>query len=154
MTFSVEVENKFEMAQRDIHVLRKVWGDTKESHRVRYPDGNEKRAVDLSLGTVPEEADDYLEISVDKEKRELGPCRIDLPADIPFSFIPSGARSITVVPAVGSGQTSLRIPAGLPGWRLQLMKPQEPLAQVMEEADSGNSNNNVTVGDDGPGGDG
>jgi hypothetical protein len=152
MTFSIEVENKFEMAQRDIHVLRKVWGDTKESHRVRDPDGSRKRAVDLSLGAAPAEADDYLEISVDKEMREIGPCRIDLPAAIPFSFIPAGARSITVIPAVGGGQTSLRIPEGPPGWKLQLMKPQEPLAQVMEE-DSGNSNNNVTVGDDGPGGD-
>jgi hypothetical protein len=163
MTYSFKVENKFEMAQRDIHVIRKNLEETLEEHRLSCPvygEGEEEtKAVALSLGTV-EEQEDYLEISVDNDQVELGPCKIDLPAEVPFTFIPAGSASITVVPA-GNGSTSLKIPSGLPGWKLALMKPTQLAEPMSREAgienvpdimESAPTEPNVTVGDDGPGG--
>jgi hypothetical protein len=156
MTFSIEVENKFEAARRDIHVLRKSWEETLETHRVSCPvygrGEEEKQAVALSLGTEPGQ-EDYLQISVDNDQVDLGPCKIDLPANVPFTFIPAGTGSITVIPqANGSTGTSLRIPPGPPAWKLEIKKPSgENVARITE---SDPSEPNVTVGDDGPGGQG
>ena len=153
MTFSIEVENKFEMGQRDICVLRKSWEETLEEHRVScpvYEEGKEeKRAVALSLGTV-EGQEDYLEISVGNDQVDLGPCRIDLPSHVPFTFIPAGTGSLTVIPSGNGKRTSLKIPAGLPAWKMEITRPSGPMSQIRGE-DAGEGNN-VTVGDDGPGG--
>ena len=164
MTYSFKVENKFELAQRDIHVMRKNLEETLEEHRVNYPvygEGEEEtQTVALSLGTV-EELEDYLEIRVDNDQVELGPCKIDLPAEVPFTFIPAGSGSVTVVPS-SNGNTSLKIPSGLPTWKLAIMKPAE-LAEVTEQGlasmadapgimESAPTEPNVSVGDDGPGG--
>jgi hypothetical protein len=147
MTFPIKVENKFEMARRDIHVRRKVWEEIKEEQTVNYPVNGGVDAVSLSLGEVDGE-EDYLEISVDNQQADLGPCKIDLPVNVPFTFIPAGIGSIEVTPpANGETVTSLRIPSGQPAWKLEV---REPSVIPREE----NGITNVTVGDDPPGGGG
>lgn len=150
MTFSIEVENKFELAQRAIHVQRKSWGEAKESQRIHYPDGVEKRAAAFSMNTEDDyDQKDYLEISVDDDQVELGPSKIDLPANIPFTFIPAGIRSITFIPS--GTRTSLRVPAGPPTWKIQVMSPTQSMASTLSDEQPGDAKNNVTVGDDMPG---
>ena len=166
MAVFIKVENKLELAQRDIYVLRKSQQETLDEHRVCYPYGEseeENPAVRLPLGTAAEQ--EYLEISVDKDQVALDPCKIDLPANVPFTFIPAGTESITVVPANnGINKVSLKIPPGLPKWKLEIM---EPLASAQStgpdlldmenkqwNGESSPNEPNVTVGDDGTGGDG
>jgi hypothetical protein len=160
MTFSVEVENKFEMAQRDIHVRLKQWDETLEEHKVSYPvnGGQERKTVNVDLG-ASNGGEDYLEICVDNGQADLGPCNIDLPAHVPFTFLPEGTGSITVIPPEnGTNITSLKIPSGLPAWKLEVMSPPEPVLPVgyqgmASKGDDGGANN-VSVGDDEPGGGG
>lgn len=147
MSFPIKVENKFEMAQRDIHVRRKVWEEIKEEHTVNYPVNGEVKMVDFSLGAEDGE-EDYLEISVDNQQADLGPCKIDLPVNVPFTFIPAGIGSIEVTPlANGETVTSLRIPSGQPTWKLEVREPS-----VIPREEGGITN--VTVGDGDPGGGG
>ena len=168
MTFSIEVENGFEMNPRDIQVRRKSRGETLEEHQVcpLYEGGKEEiRTVDLFLGAVDGE-EDYLEISVveDEQQPDLGPCKIDLRSNVPFRFIPRGTESLTVmmvtqVDQVEEGKTitSLKIPSGPPTWKLEIMRPPEPVSEEGYPESLSNSrdpvgNTNVTVGDDDPGG--
>jgi len=165
MAVLIKVENKFEMAQRDIHVLRKSQQETLEEHRVCCPYGEleeENPAVRLPLGMVEGQVD-YLEISVDNDQVELDPCKIELSANVPFTFIPAGTESITVVPSENGGnKISLKIPPGLPKWKLEVMEPAEPVESTgqdllgMENSQwnrqSSPNEPNVTVGDDGTGG--
>ena len=147
MSFLFEIENKFEMSCRDIHVQRKFSGETRENGQVYYPGKEEENAAVFSIEEIDKQSE-CLEISVDQEELELGPSKVELPGNIPFTFIPAGSRSLTVIPA--SGRVSLKIPAGLPGWKLQLMKPKESVAYTMDGPDD-SIKNNVTVGDDAPG---
>lgn len=163
MSYQVRVENKFEVAGRHIHVRRKEWDDVLEEHRVSYPvyDAPPEEQVpnfsEFALGQAEEQAD-YLEISVDNEVEELGPCRIMLPANTPFTFVPGGAGSITVEPPQnGATVTAVRIPSGLPTWKLEIMQPVPPLEvqqMIPREGDDPDDMNNVTVGEDEPGGGG
>jgi hypothetical protein len=147
MSFPIKVENKFEMARRDIHVRRKVWEEILEEHTVNYPVNGEVKMVDISLGEMDGE-EDYLEISVDNRRADLGPCKIDLGSNVPFTFIPAGIGSIEVTPpANGETVTSLRIPSGQPAWKLEVRGPS-----VIPREEGGITN--VTVGDGDPGGGG
>jgi len=92
--------------------------------------------------------EDYLEISVDNQQEELGPCKIDINSIGPVTFIPPAAASVTVLPPIDvetlKTNTSLRIPSGLPTWKLEILMPVE----IPREG----SQINVTVGDPPPGG--
>lgn len=154
MTFSIEVENKFEMSPRDIHIRRKSRETTMEEHMASCPgyvSGNieEKRSiVSLPLGADAGEGD-YLEISVDNQQVNLGPCRIDIWSNVPFTFIPPGTAAISIIPSEdGETNTSLKIPSGLPTWKLEIMRPIS-IALPRDEDSEGMTN--VTVGDDEPG---
>lgn len=150
MTFSIEVENKFEMTRRNILVRRKSLEETVEEQRVSGPSivkgKKERRVVSYSLGEVAEE-EEYLEISVDNQQEEMGPCKIDIWSNGPVTFIPPAAASVTVIPSEDvetlETNTSLRIPSGLPTWKLEIMMPFE----IPREG----SQTNVTVGDEPPG---
>ena len=158
MTCSFEVENRFEMNRGDILVRRKSFEGTMEEQRVRFPadDGDrleKRRKVDLSL----EGEQDYLEISVDNQQQELGPCKIDIWSNSPVIFIPPAAASVTVIPSEDvETNTSLRIPSGLPTWKLEIMIP--PVTGSDEEnaesdlRDREGSQTSVTLGDAPPGG--
>jgi hypothetical protein len=163
MAFSIKVENKFAMARRDIQVRRKSWGKILEEQRVscsasEYGAGEvESRPVKLSLGEVDGE-EDYLEISVDNQQDELGPCKIGIRSNGPVTFVPPGAASITVIPSEDvETNTSLRIPSGLPTWKLEIMRPPQSSSEEGDAVpgliprDEG-STTDVTVGDDEPGG--
>jgi len=164
-TLSIKVENNFEMARRDIQVRRKCWGKTLEEQRISYPAyefgdvEEESRMVKLSLGEVDSE-EDYVEISVDNQQEELGPCKINIKSNGPVTFIPPAAASVTVIlledEETFKTKTSLRIPSGLPTWKLEIMKPSEPGSDVGDtESDlisREGTQVNVTVGDDQPGG--
>lgn len=162
MTHIIKVENKFEMSRRDIRVRRKSFEGTLEEQRVSCPEyeyqngEEERRKVSFSLGSV-EGQEDYLEISVDNQQEELGPCKIDIWSNGPVTFAPPGAASITVIPSEDvETNTSLRIPSGLPTWKLEIMMPSEPDSDE-EDAESDlidreGSQVNVKVGDDEPGG--
>jgi hypothetical protein len=158
MTYSIEVENKFEMAQRDIHVSRKLWEESLDQRSLAYPVLESgiplsRQVIDFELGAVAGD-EDYLEIRVDDEQSELGPCKVDLPANVPFTFVPAGVGSITVVPPEnGSNITSLKIPSSIPTWKLEVMRPMEPAAGRIPHRGESDANN-VTIGDDEPGGDG
>jgi hypothetical protein len=147
MTFPIKVENKFEDARRDIHVRRKVWEEILEERTVNYPFNGGVEVVGLSLGEVDGE-EEYLEISVDNHQAELGPCKIDLGSNVPFTFIPAGIGSIKVTPpANGETVTSLSIPSGQPAWKLEVRGPSG-IPRGEDEI------TNVTVGDGDPGGGG
>jgi hypothetical protein len=162
MTHSIEVENRFEMNRRDIQVRRKSREETLEEQRVSCPAyeygdvEEERRKVSFSLGPVEGEKD-YLEISVDNQQDELGPCRINIWSNGPVRFVPPGSASITVIPSEDvETYTSLRIPSGPPTWKLEIMRPPE---QSSDEGDGvlglihrdEGSMINVTVGEDPPG---
>lgn len=151
-TLLVMVENKFEMSPRAIYARRKIGEQALEEQRVsgstyEYGDGEESRTVNLSLGEVDGE-EDYLEISVDNQQEEMGPCKIDIWSNGPVTFIPPAAASVTVIPSEDEEtletNTSLSIPSGLPTWKLAIMRscgfPRE------------GSQTNVKVGDAPPGG--
>jgi hypothetical protein len=155
MTFLVKVENQLTEARRDIHVLRKSREETLDEQRIScpaYEDGNvkgeeEKSLVGLHLGVADGE-DDYVEISVDDKQSNLGPCKIELSPVVPFRFIPGGTVSLTVIPPEeGDTKTLLKIPSGLPTWKLEIMKPTRIV--IPRGDDSGGTN--VTVGDEPPG---
>lgn len=154
MTFSIEVENKFKISQRDIHIYRKNSRETKEVLRVGYPGEVERGAVTLSLEN-DEGTNEHLEIRVDNQQLNLGPCRIELPSDFTFTMFPGGVERLQVIPSDNSNRTALRIPPGLPGWKLAI-KPSRSMKvrqNIGEEPGSGEGGGeNVTVGDDGPGG--
>ena len=158
MTHFIEVENKFEMTRGDILVRRKSYDGTREEQRVRFPadDGDrleKRRKVNLSL----EGDQDYLEIIVDNQRDELGPCKIDICSNGPVTFIPPAAASVTVNPSEDVETiTTLRIPSGPPTWKLDIMMPptqssQEGYPESISIPREG-SQTNVTVGDDEPGG--
>jgi hypothetical protein len=147
MTCSISVINTFEMSQKDIQVRRKCWGKTLEESPAYGYGEEERRQVNFSLGEVDGE-EDYLEISVDNQQDELGPCKIDIWSNGPVTFNPPAAASVTVIPSKDvetlETNTSLRIPSGLPTWKLEIMRPCE----IPREG----SQVNVTVGEDEPGG--
>ena len=150
MTHLIEVKNNFEVTRGDILVRRKSLEGAMEEQRANFPSyevGAEgRKKVSFSLGAVEGE-EDYLEISVDNRQEELGPCRINISSIGPVTFIPPAGVSVTVIPPedVENLETniSLRIPSGLPTWKLEIMKP----AEFSREG----SQTNVTVGDDKPG---
>jgi hypothetical protein len=159
MSFTVKVNNEFAMARRDILVRRKSFEGTMEEQQVSGPTykyGDEKeegkgRTVKLSLGEV-DGVEDYLEISVDNQKEELGPCKIDIRSYVPVTFIPPAAASVTVIPPKDvetlETNTSLRIPSGLPTWKLEIRRPSE---LGSDEGDREGTQVNVRVSDDTPG---
>jgi hypothetical protein len=162
MAFTVKVENKFTMARRDIQVRRKSWGKILEEQRVSCPASEygageqESKPVKLYLGEVDGE-EDYLEISVDKQQEELGPCKTEIRSNGPVTFIPPGEASITVIPSEDvETHTALRIPSGPPTWKLEIMRPLQTSSEG-EDAVPGliprdeGSTIDVTVGDDPPG---
>lgn len=157
MTLSIEVENKFGISQRDIHILRKVSEEIKERHRVNYPGDEKKRAVRLSLEDVDDQGDyqDYLEISLDNQQLDLGPCRVELTSNLSLTFFPTGIESLKVIPSENGKPTTLRIPPGLPGWKLAIRSSGSRVAErnTGDETNSGpGGGDGVTIGDDGPGG--
>ncbi|MGD2085197.1 MAG: hypothetical protein PVH61_03340 [Candidatus Aminicenantes bacterium] len=150
MTFSIEVENRFEMNRRDIQVCRKNRGEIREEHRISCPvsesgeDEGKRSFISLPLEAVDEE-EDFLEISVDNQQVDLGPCKVVLWSDISFTFTPPGTANITLLPSKEwETNTSIKIPSGLPTWKLEI-KPT-----VSRADDTGTIN--VTVEDDAPGG--
>lgn len=164
MSYQINVENKFEVANRDIHVRRKEWDDVLEELRLSYPQSEvqDTNRAEFALGQM-ETQGDYLEICVDNEVEELGPCRIMLPANAPFTFVPGTIGSITVEPPKnGSAVTAVKIPSGLPTWKLEIMQPSpqevahlpEVEQMISREGDDPDDMNNVTVGEDQPGGGG
>jgi hypothetical protein len=153
MTFSIEVENKFEMTRREIQVRHKSLEEILEEQRIINPvvetgyGEEERRKVSFSLGSEGGEKD-YLEISVDNQKSDLGPCKIDIWSNISFSFIPPGTAKVTVIPSEdGETNTSVKIPSGLSTWKFDIMRSIE---QLCRGDDTGTAN--VTVGEDEPGG--
>ena len=150
MTHFIEVKNNFEVTRRDILVRRKSLEGTMEEQRASFPSyevgAEERKKVSFSLGAAAGE-EDYLEISVDNRQEELGPCRINISSIGPVTFIPPAGVSVTVIPPgdVENLETniSLRIPSGLPIWKLEIMKPAESSRE--------GSQTNVTLGDDRPG---
>jgi hypothetical protein len=71
--------------------------------------------------------EDYLEIIVDNKQVELGPCVIELPLNVPFVFIPKEEESITVNFSSSDKRKFLRIPKGLPAWKLRIARPFEKI---------------------------
>ncbi len=151
MTHFIEVKNNFEVTRGDILVRRKSLEGTREEQRANFPSyevgAEESKKVSFSLGEVAGE-EDYLEISVDNRQEELGPCKINISSIGPVTFIPPAGVSVTVIPPedvenLGTN-ISLRVPSGLPTWKLEIMKPAESSRE--------GSQTNVTVGDDEPGG--
>ena len=166
MTHSVEVENKFEMSRGDILVRRKSFEGTIEEQRISCPvygsgaEREESRMVKLSLGAVEGE-DDYLEISVDNQQEELGPCKIEICSTGPVTFIPPAAAVVTVLLPKDvetlETNTRLRIPSGLPTWKLEIMRPHQSISSEGDAVSGGiyrdeGSTTNVKVGDAPPGG--
>jgi len=145
-----EVRNKFEMNRGNLLVRRKRFDGNMEEQRVNCPSNkNEKEAsgvLSFSPGAVEGE-EDYLEISVDNQQEELGPCKIDIWSTGPVTFIPPAEASVTVLLPEDvetlETNTSLRIPSGLPTWKLKIMMPGEHPRE--------GSQTNVTVGDAPPG---
>ena len=153
MAFTIEVENRFEMTRRDLQVRHKRLEETLAEQRVSCIPGEsgdavvENRWFNCSLGPVEGEQE-YLEISVDNREAELGPCRIGIWSDVPFTFIPPGTAAVSVfLSKEGETDLSLKIPSGLPAWKLEIMRPTGPSSRA---DDSGTVN--VTVSDDEPGG--
>ncbi len=152
MAYLINVENNFQMSKRKIRVRHQHWDETLNSHRLNFPgeldrlDSNEARTAAFSIGELDKEGE-YLEISVNRHQEELGPCRIHVPSGIPFSFIPGGKEQITTIPSDNGNGTVIKIPAGLPTWKLKIMTPAltDGLSKIME------GGKNITVEDDGPG---
>jgi hypothetical protein len=139
MTHLIKVENKFEMSRGDILVCRKSFKGTVEEQRVS------SSGYEYQIGE-----EDYLEISVDNQQEELGPCKIDIWSNGPVTFVPPEAASVTVIPSEDvETNTSLRIPSGPPTWKLEIMKP---ISDFISRGDPSGDKTNVTVGDDEPGG--
>jgi len=159
MKFSIKVENKFKMAQRNIYVRRKSREEILDGQRIRCPKSaygdreEERRVVSFSLGAVDREEEvDCLEISVANQQDELGPCKIDIKSNGPVTFAPPAAASITVIPSEDlETYTSLRIPSGLPTWKLEIMRPPASESGLIPRD---GSMTNVTVTEDDPGGEG
>lgn len=171
MTYLIEVENKFETAKRNITVRRRNWGESLEETTVSYPalkgpgETFIPETAKMSLDSLID-AGEYLEISVNDPNLEMGPCRVELPPDAPFTFIANDPGCVTVLPNDRETHTNvLRIPSGLPTWKLEIMPPQNlyetgketnivETALLQTPLEEQQTINNVTVGDDEPGGGG
>jgi hypothetical protein len=152
MTFSIKVENDFKRGRRGIIVYN---SSQKQDRIIPWKAGPEdvtKREFELSTGSGND--DDYLVIAVAPGGGDLKRCKINLPANVPFTFIPGGTERITIIPSSDGKQNTLRVPAGPPTWRLKIRSPLEPVEPLLrQDPGSGEGGgNNVTVGDDGPGG--
>jgi hypothetical protein len=161
MSSKITVENKFEIAKRDIHVRLKQ-GETKRTAIVKekldYPGKGGKTRAAIPLGK-----DEYLEISVENEGSNLEPCCIELPCDLQYTYYPNGRGKIILehfyrpgpIEAGKSAKlwTRLRIPQGKPKWKLGIMMaPKFDSPETNLGNDDPGSGSNVNVGDDGPGG--
>jgi hypothetical protein len=145
MTFSIEVENKLETAQKGIIVRCKQLDEVIREEAVNFPEPGQVQSVLMDLESDGG-ADEYLEICIDGQQEEMGGCKIAAPSDMPYTFFPGAAGSLSVTPPEeGSNLMSLHIPSGLPTWKLELNQPLD-----FPRGDP----NNVTVGEDEPGGNG
>ena len=149
MTFSIDVENKFRKGRRGIIVY-----DSSEKQDWILPWKNNGQGTKLKKFMLPADSgkdDDYLNIAVAPGGGKLGRSKIVLPANIPFTFIPGGIDSITIIPS--GDRVYIKIPEGPPTWQLKIMKPSEPIGYLMgDDSTPPENSGNVTVGDDGPGG--
>lgn len=145
MTFSIQVENKLETAQKGVIVRSKQFDEVTREESLDYPVNSQVQDVLMELESG-ENSEEYLEISIDQPLEAMGGCKIDVPVNMPYTFLPGDTGSLTVIPPEnGSTHMSLHIPSGLPTWKLELSQPLD-----VPRGDP----NNVTIGDDEPGGGG
>jgi hypothetical protein len=149
MTLTIEVKNNFKRGKRGIIVhdssKKQDWIVPWEKNAL----GDTTQEFDFPGGT-----DDYLVIAVTPGAGDLKWCKAELPAALPFIFIPGGMEKIGILTSSDGERTTLRIPPGSPTWQLKIRQPTQIMAQMAnEEPGSGEGGgSNVTVGDDGPGG--
>jgi hypothetical protein len=164
MTFRIGVENKFEISRRNLRVRRISLEEeeTLEEHSLDFPreemlpGNNPARSFELEETGGRE----VLELSMEDTETELDlPCRIDLPQGIPFNILPGDVQFLSVIPGVTG--TTLKIPVGLPTWRVEIMSPLKPADEEVSEPGAvllsgtrSGGDPNVSAGDDEPGGGG
>ncbi|MCP5054256.1 MAG: hypothetical protein GY940_44220 [bacterium] len=167
MEFTINVANNLKEAGRVLRVFHQN-GNESEERKLNFP-GNGDSEGDAAewavhLGNNPGK-DDWLEISVSDEKIYLEDCWIDVSPSLPFLLIPGEPKRMSAEATIDEYGTSIRIPGGLPTWKLRLLTPQEPaestdsMTKTLAAASEGSQDlpdngHNVTIGDDGPGGNG
>lgn len=150
MTLTIEVENNFKKGKRGIIVHN---SSQKQDWIVPWKkNGQEDTKQEFDF---PANNDDYLVIAVTPGAGDLKWCKAELPTALPFIFTPGGMEKIGILTSSDGERTTLRIPPGPPTWQLKIKNPFKPadLQRGDEGEGSGEGGgNNVTVGDDGPGG--
>lgn len=147
MTFEVTVENKFTRGKRGIIVYNS--SEQKDCIIPFKENGknNSRKKFDLPTGS---KGNNYLVISLTPRPVNLTTtCKIDLPSTVPFTFIPVGTQSIKITPS--GKRTTLKIPGGPPTWQLKIDNPLKSMLTNRPMVEEGGGNN-VTVGEDDPGG--
>lgn len=150
MTRSIEVKNNFKRGKRGIIVH-----DSSQNQDWIVPwkengQGDTTQKFDFPIGK-----DDYLVIAVTPGAGDLKWCKVQLPAALPFIFIPGGMEKLGILTSSEGVRTTLRIPPGLPNWQLKIKVSTRQLARRADDEEPGSGEgggDNVTVGDDGPGG--
>jgi hypothetical protein len=150
MTLTIEVKNNFKKGKRGIIVHD---SSQKQDWIVPWEKngrGDTKQEFDFPTGK-----DDYLVIAVTPGAGDLKGCKAELPAALPFIFTPGGMEKMKILTSSDGERTTLRIPPGPPTWQLKIKNPLKAadLGRGDEGEGSGEGGgDNVTVGDDGPGG--
>jgi hypothetical protein len=150
MTLSIEVENDFKRGRRGIIVHNSSQNQDWIVPWKKNGQEDTKQEFDFPTGK-----DDYLVIAVTPGGGDLKGCKADLPAALPFIFIPGGMEKMKILTSSDGERTTLRIPQGPPTWQLKIRNPLK--AADMQRGDEGEGSgegggSNVTLGDDGPGG--
>ncbi|MCP5046933.1 MAG: hypothetical protein GY940_07155 [bacterium] len=167
MAFTINVANNLEVAGRDLMVFHQN-GDEPRERKLNFPGnggpGGGVIEFPFHLGKVPGK-NDWLEIGVFDENNDLEGCRIDLSPNLPFLLIPGETGEISAKILIDKYGTVIKIPGGPPTWKLKLLKPHEPVESTLSMSKTSmatsesskelpDNGHNVTVGDDGPGGNG
>ena len=149
MTLTIQVKNNFKKGKRGIIVH-----DSSQKQDWIVPWGKNGQGDTTQEFDIPGGKDDSLVIAVTPGAGDLKWCKAELPAALPFIFIPGGMEKLGILTSSDGERTTLRIPPGSPTWQLKIRRATQFMAQMAdEEPGSGEGGgNNVTVGDDGPGG--
>lgn len=149
MSLRVEVENKFDRTKRRFTVYHHH-KRANDSKGVFEPVRGEK--MPFALGADNRE-DDYLEISL-KEKQDNEPSVIKVSKGLQVLVYPNGAQYISIETLDGGNTKRIYIPPKNPGWKVRLIKPRDMASARSDGVFVAHSVDpeNVTVGDDGPGG--
>lgn len=113
-SFRVDVRNIFKKMELDINVRHH---STNVEKKIR-PD-SDPQPFYLEVGRV-----DHLDIWVDQASGELPACKVELPKNADFKFIPSGVTEVSIS-RIGDN-IIFRIPGGPSGWKIKVITPSIP----------------------------